>query len=81
MAVLTYLRHDVVDLMNVSIEHLTAAAFYFGLDGLHQMLIAREPEGSVNAVAQKLDHLSNIIGRNAAAVRLLAEIIEENHFR
>ena len=37
-AVLTWLRHGVIDRKNVSGEHLLAAASYFGMDEMHEQL-------------------------------------------
>jgi len=37
-AVLTWLRHGVINRKNISDEHLVAAASYFGLDELHERL-------------------------------------------
>ena len=41
-AILAWLRYGVIDLKNVSLEHLTAATSYFGLEDMHKQLLDRQ---------------------------------------
>merc|ERR1711931_449221 len=56
-AILAWLRYGVIDLKNVSLEHLTAATSYFGLEVMHKQLLDRQTKMETEETKKRVSDL------------------------
>jgi len=56
-AILAWLRYGVIDLKNVSLEHLTAATSYFGLEDMHKQLLDRQTKMETEETKKRVSDL------------------------